>query len=153
MRFRLRSTILTFISIVSIILFCSSCETSNNGDLDGLWLMVRVDSMQNSHSQEVRKELISWSFEKNLFQCYNHRTDMMSNAIMGRFEHNEENLIIHDMFRYNRMEGDIALTTDSIELLKPYGINQLPDTFFIEKIDKRQLKIANQIVRLCFDKY
>lgn len=140
--------------LISIAISLSSCEKSNNGDLDGMWYMTRIDSLPTGKSVDARATRISWSVQGKLMQVYNYNDDTeYHHIIMSRFEKNDNKLIISDPFIYNRMEGDIFLTQDSLYKLRPYGINSLPDTFIIEQLSDQKLQIADDIIRLYFDKY
>ena len=134
----------------------SSCTRIDNGDLDGLWLITQVDSLQTGTSDNVRENVRTWSFQNNLMQFYNQKGenyDDWSMTMMGRFEHTNDMLIISDPFIYNRMEGNIHLTIDSVQYLAPHYINSLPDTFYIEQLTSKKMRIADDVVRLHLIKY
>ena len=132
----------------------SACERSNNGDLDGMWHITRIDSVKSGASADVRKDLKFWSFQDKLTQLYNHKTDWeYKEILMTRFEHLEGKLIISSPFIYNRLDGDIFLSDDSLYLLYPHGINCVPDTFAVEHLDRKKMQLADDVVRLYFEKY
>jgi len=135
-------------------LLMTSCESSNNGDLDGMWYMTRIDSLQSGKTTNMRTAQRTWSFQGKLMQVYNY-TDNSEyyHIIMSRFDNSNGLLIIHDPFIYNRMEGDITLTADSLYRLRPYGINSVPDTFVVEKMSDQKMQISDNYLRIYFDKY
>ena len=51
-------------------LFVCSCEleTSNNGDLDGMWHLVRVDTLSTSGVKYMEDDKIYWLFQFKLLQ-------------------------------------------------------------------------------------
>jgi hypothetical protein len=131
----------------------SACECSDNGDLDGMWHITRVDSITNGASADVRKDLKFWSFQDKLVQLFNYHTDSSKEILMARFEHSDKLLIISTPFIYNRLDGDIFLSDDSLYLLYPHGINCIPDTFTVEKLNRKKMQLSDDVVRLYFEKY
>ena len=55
--------------IVSLpLLFSCTLETSDNGDLDGYWHLVAVDTLTNSVTTDMSKQKLFWAFQKDLLQ-------------------------------------------------------------------------------------
>ena len=134
----------------------SSCEASDNGDLDGMWYLTAVDSLQAASDVHVsmKGKSHTWAFQADLVQFFNYDEDHWDGDIlMGRFDCGGGQLIIRDPFIYDRMDGDRFLTLDTLPYLSAHGINSLPDTFAIERLDRRHLRISDHLVRLHFDKY
>ena len=147
---------LCFISLLVMLMatpLMVSCERSDNGDLDGMWLLTRMDSVQVNKSYDVRSRRITWSFQAKIMQCFNYNDDKWKDVLMTRFRNEGTQLVIFDPFLYNRMDGDIPLTADSVHYLAPHCINCVPDTFQLEKLDKSTLIIADDVLRLSFEKY
>lgn len=145
-------TLIAMIIMVSVS-GMSSCETIDNGDIDGFWIITQVDSLQQGTSHKIREQLKTWSFQANLARFFNYNEDTQKTPLMARFEQSNGNLILSEPFIYNRMEGDVLLTMDSTHYLRPHFINSLPDTFRIEKLNRNKMKIADDVVRLYFEKY
>lgn len=140
---------------LTAILMLASCEDTDNGNLDGTWYMTHMDSIATNQSKNMRSARKTWSFQSRLMQVFNHNNlqQERGHVIMSHFAVKGEKLIIIDPFEYNRMHGDIALTADSLDRLRPYGINHIPDTFLIETLSKSKLQVSNNIVRISFEKY
>lgn len=132
----------------------SACESSDNGDLDGMWHITRIDSIGNGTSADIRKELKFWSFQDKLMQLFYYERDWeYKEILMTRFENSEGKMILSTPFIYNRLDGDIFLSADSFYLLQPYGINSMPDTFEVEHLDRKKMQLSDDVVRLYFEKY
>ena len=144
--------IFTIIGIVATCFF-TACERSDNGDLDGMWHITRVDSIGNGASANIRKDLKFWSFQDKLLQFYNYHQDSWKTVLMARFEHSDGMLIISSPFIYDRMNGDIPLSDDSLFVLYPHGVNSVPDTFIVEQLNRKKMQLADDVVRLYFEKY
>lgn len=143
------------LAIVSTLLL-SSCDMivrSENGDLDGMWYLTSIDSISNSTSIDTHGQRRTWSFQHKLVQYFNYDENNWTKTIMGRFDLKDDMLILRDPFVYNRMDGDYFLDQDSIELLYPYGINSIPDTFIIDKLNRKELNVTSNIVRLHFIRF
>lgn len=140
-------------SVILLLTAFSACEKSENGDLDGMWMLTTMDSIQSNRSMQVRQRRITWSFQAKLLQFFNYNNDSWKKVIMARFNNDGTHLIIFDPFIYERMDGDIPLTADSVQYLAPHCINSVPDTFDIEKLNKNSLIISDDVLRLKFEKY
>lgn len=143
----------TIIIASLVCLLFSACNVSTGGDIDGLWYLTKLDSIQSGTSRPMRDEMISWSFQSKFVQVVNYKTEDWRSIIMMQFTHNDNQLELSDPFIYNRLDGDILLTPDSIYLLRPYGINDLNSTFKVEKLNSKTMCISDDILRLHFQKY
>lgn len=146
-------SILAFLAATCLL---SACEGSDNGDMDGMWHITRIDSLDSSASADIREDLKFWSFQGNLMQVFDYNEtgwDSWRTVIMTRFNHANGQLIIHTPFIYNRLDGDIFLSEDSLYLLYPHGINCIPDTFTVEKLNRKKMQLSDDVVRLYFEKY
>lgn len=134
-----------FISLI-ILLWFTSCdlETSGNGDLDGMWHIERMDSVNNGVQTDLKGERLYWSFQHKLLQLDD--KNWIHPSLLLRFEKRGSILLVHDPYLYNREEGDEPLTEPT--LLKPFGINMLRDTFTIEKLKGENFVITSKTVRL-----
>ena len=70
-------------------LFVCSCEleTSNNGDLDGMWHLVRVDTLSTSGVKYMEDDKIYWLFQFKLLQLEDKSGTKVS--LLMRFEHKD----------------------------------------------------------------
>lgn len=129
----------------------TSCEVSDNGDLDGYWYLTQVDSLETNVSADMHNASITWSFQMDLMQVYQaHSND---STIMLRFDNNNnQTLTLTDPFIYNRMEGDQPITTERLYLLNKFGISDIPEIYIIEQLNSKKLRISNDKLRLYFEK-
>ena len=65
-------------------------ETSDNGDLDGFWHLVRIDTLATQGTCDMKQERIFWSFQKDLLKV-DDKTGGNS-SILLRFNHSGGNL-------------------------------------------------------------
>lgn len=128
----------------------TSCEleSSDNGDLDGYWHIERIDTLATSGVADYSQELSFWAFQGKLLSlsCRNNKaTDCLT-----RFNKTGNTLTISEPFRNDRMGGDEPLETP--ELLRPYGINSIEESFTIEALSGSKMTIKSEMLRISFKK-
>ena len=143
----------TYILIILIFgCWITSCEVSDNGDLDGYWYMTRLDSVESGKTVDMHNRQLTWSFQVNLMQTFDGSHDHWDSIMMFRFDHTGNQLIISDPFIYNRLEGDEFLDSTQYWKLKHYGINDIPTCFKVEKLNRKKMRLSDHVVRLYFEK-
>lgn len=124
-------------------------ETSGNGDLDGMWSLTQVDSTATGVSANVRELRLFWSVQHKLLQLRDYQEQ--NPMCLLRFEKNGQQLTLSSPFLYNRDEGDQPI--DDISVLAPYGINTMPETFQIQKLNSDKMVLKTDIVTLYFTRF
>lgn len=139
------------ILIATVVAFMfGSCkiETLDNGDLDGMWHLTKVDTLATSTTADMGNKRIYWSFQARLLEL-----DDKSGAhqsILMRFEHNGAILRLYDPYIYDREDGDKAL--EDITLLNPYGIVAPDETYTIESLNGSKMVLLSGTYRMYFTK-
>ncbi len=139
--------ILTLFSVFAF----SSCEieTSDNGDLDGFWHMVSVDTLDTGGRADYSEKLIFWSVQHKLLQL-NDRTGA-GKEVLCRFAHYGDSLRIYSPHEMSREPGGDIPLTDST-LLLPYGINSIDEHFKVEVLNNKNMVLKTHKIRLTFKK-
>lgn len=151
---RLTLSCTCLLGLLSLTLLSSSCEKIDNGDLEGMWVISRVDSLEIDKSDNIQSMIRSWSFQGNLAKFHNFKEEADTIMILSRFSHEGDLLIISSPFLYDRMHGDKFLTLEEdADMITTHYINSLPDTFHIETLNKKKMQIVDNYVRLHFVKY
>lgn len=135
--------------VCSLLPSCDGIETSNNGDLDGMWHLVKMDSLDIQKTIDYKHEGIFWSVQNDLLQVDDKQVRYRSCLL--RFEKKSETLRVFDPYLYNRDDGDELV--DNNAFLTPFGINALNETFSIEKLNRNRMILKSQLLRLYFSKY
>ncbi len=141
------------ISISAFLIFSfTSCEleTSGNGDLDGFWHLVQVDTLQTGGVNDTSKELFFWSFQVNLLQLCDRSYHIP--IYMARFNHENGQLKVTQPCLYNRDEGNEMVTEENVKDISPYGLNALEETFRVEELSGSRMTLSNGTLRLYFKK-
>lgn len=130
----------------------TSCEleTSGNGDLDGFWHLVQVDTLQTGGVKDTSKDLFFWSFQVNLLQ-FSDRSYHIP-IYMARFNHENGQLKVTQPCLYNRDEGNEMVMEENVKDISPYGLNALEETFRVEELSGSRMTLSNGTLRLYFKK-
>lgn len=149
---KISNIFLIFSFSVFLIFSFTSCEleTSHNGNLDGFWHLVEVDTLQTEGVKDTSEDLLFWSFQVNLLELSDH-TDL-GHIYMTRFDYSDGKLQVTKPCRYNRYEGNEMLTEEDVKVIGPYGLNALEETFFVEQLSSSRMTLRNGILRLHFKK-
>lgn len=141
-----------FLYILSIVLLFTSCdiETSDNGQLDGYWHLVRVDTLTSGVSCDFSNTRVFWGVEMNLIQVVDHDNDSGHYGYLFNFEYKGNTLRLYNAHKHERADGDPLV--ENVEVLQSLGINSLDDFFTIEKLNKNDMVIKDDYLRLWFEK-
>lgn len=128
----------------------ASCdlETSDNGDLDGFWHLVRVDTLTTGGVCDMSEKRVFWSVQAKLLNVTDY--DKSSRGYVFHFENSGSSLRVFEPYEDNRAEGDIKVEDPSV--LSPFGINALEETFTIEGLSGSRMTLATEELRLSFKK-
>lgn len=143
-----------FISVMAIVCcMLVGCETwsSDNGELDGIWYLSRVDSLENYNFSPYREKRVFWSFQGTIMQA--HSSSDLLTKFMCKFERKNNSLRVYSPYLYDRMNGDEYLTEDDIIRVADFGINNLDETFNIETLNNSTMVLRGNKLRLIFEKY
>ena len=132
-----------------LLLFCScDLETSKNGDLDGFWHLERVDTLSTSGSLDLSQAKLFWAFQKDLLQL---RGDEQEFYL--RFNHNDDQLDLSNPHLRDREKDDPAISSSTMYLIRPYGINEEEEYFQVINLDNDNMVLRNQDLQLWFRKF
>ena len=147
-----RINILSLVLPLLALLFVScSLETDNDaGKMEGMWHLVKIESITTVASEDLSEQVIFWSFQAKLLQM-DDKTGM-HNSYLYRFRIGDNQLTLTSPYQYDRENGDRPLTAYE-STLGLYGIKSLTPVFRIEKLDGRKMILNDDSVRLYFDKF
>lgn len=138
------------ILIALTICMYASCtlETSGNGDLDGYWHLVSVDTLATKSTKSTADLRLFWSIQSTLIDMRD--ADGAYSECIMHFDVSDDSLKIRDEYLFNRIAGDIKI--DSIGYLQPYGVNELNERFKIIHLSSDDLKLESSTLKLNFEK-
>lgn len=138
-----------YISVIAVALFCTlftACEleTSDNGDLDGFWHLVEVDTLATGGVKDLHQSKMFWAFQMNLLQFTG------SGRYFARFSHENGQLIVNQPQSYDSKKGHQPIT--DVSVLAPLGLNDLEVQFSIEYLSGSSMILNDGTLRLQFTK-
>ena len=142
--------------LLSLLLGCmlmASCdiETSGNGDLDGFWHLVEVDTLQTSGKADVADQRLFWGVQAKLIHLQG--TD---NRFYLRFTHTADSLTLYqphlDHWHQDQVDGG-DIPVDDATLMAPYGIQRLEEHYKVEALDGEKMILSTSTLRLFFKKF
>ena len=145
---------LLFILSVVCTIGLSSCEieTSKNGDFDGFWHLVGVDTLATSGYCDMSQETVFWAVQYHLIQLRGGDRYGEGRECYLRFERSDNQLVVSDPHEKDRTDGDPAIDEESFFLLRPYGINEYTEWFVIERLNSDEMILQSATLRLHFYK-
>ena len=137
----------------------TSCdlETSDNGELDGLWQLASVDTLATDGHTDLRERNVCWAVQGKLLELK--RADIW---YICKFSNENGFLTLGTLHFVERDAGDPEVVDDNsdelddkykLEALRPYGINALEESFRIEKLNSSTMVLESTLLRLNFRKY
>lgn len=141
------------IYIIGMALSFVACETesSNNGDLDGMWQLRHVDTLSTGHSRDMQQSYVVWAFEGTILEVRIADSSMPSYDIIFRFSREGDSLKLHSPFFSDRAHGDIKV--ENADELSKFGINELEEGFKMTELSSERMQLQSNILRLQFRKY
>lgn len=138
--------------IIGIGLFLTSCdiETSDNGDLDGHWHLIRVDTLATGGSCNLSESRVSWGVQMRLIQAVDHDHDTGHYGYLFNFEHKGQTLRLYNAHKHERAQGDLLV--EDAKVLAPLGVNSLDDLFTVESLSSDDMVLKDNMLRLWFVK-
>lgn len=135
--------------IIGIGLTACDVEFSDNGDLDGFWQLCSIDTLETGRTGDVREKGLTWAFEGKLLEVRD--VQKVHQDMILSFDHNSGYLRTFSPYLVYREEGDLKI--DDVDFLRPYGINQLEESFKVLELDGDRMVLESEVVRLSFRKY
>lgn len=141
-----------FLYILGIGLLLTSCsiETSDNGDLDGYWHLVRVDTLATGTSSDLSEARVFWGVQLRLIEAFDHDHDTGHYGYLFNFEHQSQTLRLYNGHKHEREKGDLLV--EDAATLAPLGISSLDDLFTVERLDGDDMVLRDDKLRLWFEK-
>ena len=136
------------------VLMLNSCgwiefETSDNGDLDGYWHLVSVDTLSTGGTLDVSEKRTFWSIQATLLQVYSLDINGGQRYI-SRFTYEDNRIKLEGMRTHNRADGDPVV--EDVSVLTQYGIHELSESFVVESLSSSRMTLRSEGYRLWYKK-
>ncbi len=126
--------------------FHSSCETKydQNGNLDGMWQMLRWEDTQSQTVHADKSTGIYYCFQLNLMRIW--KAESPRTYFLAYFTHRGDSIILGDIFSY---PGDsVHITSDLAE----YGVPE-NGRFHVDRLNSDKMVLSHKTEVLTFRKY
>lgn len=140
----------------------SACtiERSDNGDLDGFWHLEQVDTLSTGGILDLSESRVFWGVQYKLISCasISPSNEYSFRGYYFRFEQTSDSLILHSPYKNNwhqdqgKNGGDLPATAVN-DSIRSYGINQLREPFYKEKLKGDKMILRSKTLRLYFKKF
>lgn len=131
--------ILFYIIIGMGLLTSCSSESSDNGDLDGFWVL-------------TGRSGLTWSFQGKILEFRD--VNSVHHDLMAKFRHEGSQLIVYDFRVVDRDAGDLPVTESEMDDLRAYGINNMvEEQFQIRQLTSDDMHLESALESLHFRKY
>lgn len=138
---------LLLLAVVSL----ASCdlETSDNGDLDGMWHLRAVDTLSTGCTCDMTDGDIYWNVQANLLVLED-KSDTYKDIVV-RFNLANDTLRLYSPQIFYRAGNEDTIV--DISLLKPYGLDSTDQSFAVERLDGSRMTLASDSLRMYFKKF
>lgn len=118
----MKRSLIYILSVVIALLVFQSCEleTSDNGDLDGNWQLMQIDTIATGGSYNVKNYQLFYAVQVRLL-CLNAYNAAVSSNMYFHFEHTADSLKLK-----HSSDGHVIYP---VPMLRPYGINKEQEAF------------------------
>lgn len=136
----------TILATLTTFTSCDLETSSAAGDFNGLWHLIRIDTLATGGVLDLKNEKRFWAFQNKLMQG----DDKSGNhdIILMRFNQTKTMLTLHTPYLYDQNNGDFPLSEST--LLKPYGINNIEEVFQVIKLRGNNMVLQSETLKLTF---
>ena len=117
----MRKYLIGLIGLYALMTACS-LEHSNNGDLDGMWYLRMVDTLETGGVTDMRELQYLWNVQGKILEVRTAVLGDVTNDVIFSFEHTKDSLKLSSPYFSDRDHGDIPL--EDVESLRRFGINE-----------------------------
>lgn len=146
------------LSALLLTLSFTSCdmETSDNGDLDGFWHLEQIDTLSTGGVCDYSGRKVFWGVQYKLISVRD--MAVVSRGYYFRFNQTGDSLVLSSPYanHWHQDQGDdggdipiIAVTND----MRDYGVNQLEEHYYKEKLTGGKMVLRTKNLRLRFTKF
>lgn len=144
--------LISLLTLTYIIFGFSSCEldTSDNGDLDGNWQLLSIDTLNTGGTNNMKDKQIFYAVQFHLINIYalNIKNEYIIPKSFYHFSQTRDSLILYSA---DITENATYAHKDSfLTGLRPLGINSLEEHFKIETLNSKNMVLKSRELRLNF---
>ena len=114
--------------------------------------MEQVDTLSTGGVADTREALVFWGIQGKLLQIrFSEDGNYLGEGLLFRFNRDGSYLTLHSPVLHHLYETDEPI--EDVEMLKPFGIFNLEEVFYLEGLNDDVLVLSNDNLRLHFRRY
>ena len=143
----MKQYILYILALVVASLSFQSCEfeASDNGDLDGNWQLMQVDTIATGGRNDVKSQQLFYSVQMKMI-CLNAYNTIAESNLFFHFDHTGDSLKLKSASNDGKAMYPVAL-------LRPYGINKEEESFKVMLLNSDKMQLRSDSLLLSFRKF
>ena len=143
----MKQYILYIFALVIASLSFQSCEfeASDNGDFDGNWQLMQVDTIATGGRNDVKSQQLFYSVQMKMI-CLNAYHANAESNLYFHFEHTADSLKLKPA----SSDGHVMY---HVSALRPYGINKELESFKVMLLNSDKMQLRSDSLLLTFRKF
>ena len=143
----MKQYILYIFALVIASLSFQSCEfeASDNGDFDGNWQLMQIDTLATGGRNDVKEHQLFYSVQVRLL-CLNAYNTIAESNLFFHFEHTGDSLKLKPA----SSDGHVMY---HVSALRPYGINKELESFKVMLLNSDKMQLRSDSLLLTFRKF
>ena len=143
----MKQYIIYILALVVASLSFQSCEfeASDNGDLDGNWQLMQIDTIATGGRNDVKDQQLFYAVQVRLLCLNSYHANVESNLYF-HFEHTGDSLKLKPA----SSDGHVMYHVSS---LRPYGINREIESFKVMLLNSERMQLRSDSLLLSFRKF
>ena len=143
----MKQYILYIFALVIASLSFQSCEfeASDNGDFDGNWQLMQIDTIATGGKNDVKNQQLFYSVQVRLL-CLNAYNTIAESNLFFHFDHTGDSLKLKSASSDGKAMYPVAL-------LRPYGINKEEESFKVMLLNSDKMQLRSDSLLLSFRKF
>ena len=143
----MKRNLIYILSVALSLLVFQSCdlEASDNGDFDGNWQLMQIDTIATGGKNDVKNQQLFYSVQVRLL-CLNAYNTIAESNLFFHFEHTGDSLKLKSASNDGKAMYPVAL-------LRPYGINKELESFKVMLLNSEKMQLRSDSLLLTFRKF
>lgn len=143
----MKRSLIYILSVALSLLVFQSCdlETSDNGNLDGNWQLMQIDTLATGGRNDVKDQQLFYAVQVRLL-CLNAYHANAESNLYFHFEHTSDSLKL-------KSASNDGKAMYPVGLLRPYGINKEEESFKVMLLNSDKMQLRSDSLLLTFRKF
>lgn len=141
----MKKILILFAAVVTMALGSCTLDASDNGDLDGNWQLMRVDTIGGG-STDTKSWQIFYAVQFRLLSVSAYSYPAGNGGFMFHFDHTADSL------KLSTAAADGSNMYD-LKAIQPFGLTSLDEQFKVQLLNSDNMVLESKKLRLTFRKF